>query len=287
VSPHCVAVNFCRLMQLTIGIASIVAPSVTPAVSPVVAFQCAVTADPATSASSPIGSGTSVELRASCNRDATFTWYVYGAGPSSGNGVSVYAQRTTSYSVFAKSAAGELTVVEITVYVSPTTTSFILGPTINFGSIPIGQQSLVQATTITNPDNVAQVIKVEAAWAGCITDPFPYSTECPPMPGWFPGDFSIVATTCNAVVPPKGTCTVTMRFAPRGVGERTGGILVWQPSAFGVPGVEAIDMLSLAGIGVAPAPVPALTRWSLALIAVLVTLVAICSHRRKREAVAS
>jgi hypothetical protein len=105
------------------------------------------------------------------------------------------------------------------------TASLVMPATINFGSQPVGVGSAVQARNIGITGNAAVQI-------------FSAPTSSNPL------EFSVVSTTCTAgtfVLPPTGTCSVSIQFTPAATGARSAQISIssnglGSPNSFTVTG---------------------------------------------------
>ena len=105
------------------------------------------------------------------------------------------------------------------------TASLVMHATINFGSQPVGVGSSVQARSIGITGNAAVQI-------------FSAPTSSNPL------EFPVVSTTCTAqsyVLPPTGTCSVSIQFTPAATGTRSATISIssngmGSPNTFTVTG---------------------------------------------------
>jgi hypothetical protein len=99
---------------------------------------------------------------------------------------------------------------------------------IDFGTVPVGQSAGPTAVTIRNTGGVSLTISALTA------------------PG---GDFSVTPISLPAVLPPNGTATVNVSFAPTAPGPQTSSFDILS-DAIGTPAVT----VSLQGLGIVPPP---------------------------------
>ncbi|MFJ4920273.1 choice-of-anchor D domain-containing protein [Streptomyces sp. NPDC088725] len=95
---------------------------------------------------------------------------------------------------------------------------------LNFGSVATGSTSAAQTVTVSNPTGAAAAVSSVAA----------------------SGDFT-QTNTCGSSIPSKGSCTVSVKFAPTATGARSGTLTV---NAGGTT-----NTVSLSGTGTAPGPI--------------------------------
>ena len=119
------------------------------------------------------------------------------------------------------------------------TASLVMPATINFGAQAVGVGSAVQARNITITGNAA--VQITSA---------PTSSN--------PLEFVVVSTTCSAgffVLPPTGSCSVSVQFTPAATGTRTGQINV---VSNGIGSPQSFQVTGTGGTG-PPPPTGALT----------------------------
>ncbi|MEV7391359.1 choice-of-anchor D domain-containing protein [Streptomyces sp. NPDC091215] len=95
---------------------------------------------------------------------------------------------------------------------------------LNFGSVPTGSTSDAQTVTVSNPTSTAASVSS-------------VSTS---------GDYS-QTNTCGSSIAAKGSCTVSVKFAPTATGSRSGALTI---NAGGIT-----NTVTLSGTGTAPGPV--------------------------------